>query len=233
MTYLPFFYAVGISLTYIASRHVFGPRVPQLHHIHDVLFSIVISYSAILDFESYVGSGAFLDNRGGATYVYVRAFRLVIPTIFTVYALYKLVWERTLIHQYDRLKYIVGLTTVACFYMTRADEAALALLLYTAYGHIHVLDAVNRYSHAAGIIEPYTYLRFRAHMYMWILLPIIWAHVWVAVMTYASNAYVCALFVQYILYAIFETYVAVLDYGYNRALLRIGDRQQVDVENTL
>jgi hypothetical protein len=233
MTYPPLFYAAGVGLTYVASRHAFGPHVPQLHHIHDALFSLAISYSAILDVESWAASGVSLDVYRGETRISVRPFQLVIPTLFTVYALYKLIWERVLTHPYDRLKYIIGLTAVVGFNVCGADDTALALLLYTAYGHIHIFDCVNRYSQAVGVIETYTYLRFRAHMYMWFLLPVVWGHCLVALLAYAVNGYVCTLFVGYVLYVMFETYVAVLDYGYNRALLRIGDRQQVDVENNL
>ncbi len=109
--------------------------------------------------------------------------------------------------------------------MSGYDDAALAFLLYNAYGHIHVLDIVNRYNQAAGLIESYTYLRFRALMYMWFLLPVIWGHTIVAVVLYNSQGAVCALYAGYALYIMFETYIAVLDYGYNRALLRIDDRR--------
>jgi hypothetical protein len=230
MTYSPLFYAAAIGLTYIASRHAFGPHVPQLHHIHDILFSIFISYSAIMDFESYVGSGPSVDVYRGETRIYAQPFSAITPYVFTVYALYKLTWERALVHPYDRLKYIIGLTSVAGFKMSGYDDAALAFLLYNAYGHIHVLDVVNRYNQAAGLIESYTYLRFRALMYMWFLLPVIWGHTVVAVLLYSAQGMVCALFVGYALYVMFETYIAVLDYGYNRALLRIDDRH-ADIDN--
>jgi hypothetical protein len=225
MTYSPLFYAAAIGLTYIASRHAFGAHVTHLHHIHDILFSIFISYSGILDFESYVGSGTSVDVYKGETRVYVQPFTAATPYVFTVYALYKLIWERALVHPYDRLKYIIGLTSVAGFKISGYDDAALAFLLYNAYGHIHVLDIVNRYNQAAGLIESYTYLRFRALMYMWFLLPVIWGHTVLAVVLYSAHVAVCALYASYALYTMFETYIAVLDYGYNRALLRIDDRR--------
>jgi hypothetical protein len=225
MTYPPFFYAGAIGLTYIVSRHAFGPHVAHLHHIHDILFSLAISYSAILDLESYVGSGTSIDVYKGETRIYVQPFMATTPYVFTIYGLYKLIWERALVHPYDRLKYIIGLTSVAGFKMSGYGDVALAFLLYNAYGHIHVLDIVNRYTQASGMIESYTYLRFRALMYMWFLLPVIWGHTVVAVLTYSGQGAVCVLFTGYALYVMFETYIAVLDYGYNRALLRIDDRR--------
>lgn len=232
MTYPPLVYAAAIGLTYIGSRHAFGPDVPQLHHIHDVLFSILISYSAILDLDSWVSSRVSMDVYGGETRIYIQPFDAATPYVFVTYALYKLIWERALAHPYDRLKYIIGLTSVAGFRMSGGDDAALAFLLYNAYGHIHVLDVVNRYNQAAGLIESYTYLRFRALMYMWFLLPVILGHTVIAVLLYSGQWGVCCLYVGYALYTMFETYVAVLDYGYNRALLRIEDRR-ADIENIL
>jgi hypothetical protein len=234
MTYPTLFYVISIGLTYIASRHVFQHRIPYLHHIHDAIFSLSISYSAILDVESWVASGAAVTLVGGETHVSVHVFEPVLPTVYTVYALYKLTWERATLPMYEKMKYNVGLTVVSMYVLMGLQTWALAVIIYCAHGHVYVFDALFKAAQEVGVMLPYTYLRLRAILSMWVILPLTWSHIIMAILYNASWGVELWCFLGLCAYVLFESYIAVIDYGYNRALLRIQERRVVvDVEEIL
>ncbi len=231
MTYSTFLYATAIGLTYIASRHTFGHRIPYLHHIHDAVFSLSISHSASIDIDSWLASGTALTLVGGETRITVRMFELLLPVVYTVYAMYKLIWERDMLLVYEKLKYNVGLTLVTMYVFFGFRPWALAALIYVSHGHLHVVDALLKASQEAGTIQPFAYLRMRAILYMWVILPVCWLHNFVAILYNADWGVEFLCFLGLCGYILFETYIAVIDYGYNRALLRI--QRRVDVEEIL
>ena len=69
-------------------------------------------------------------------------------------------------------------------------------------------------------------------MYMWVIQPICWTHVLVAISYSVDFGTECWCLLGLLGYISFDTYVAVIDYGYNRALLRIQERR-VGVEQIL
>jgi hypothetical protein len=232
MTYPTLFYAAGIGLTYIASRHAFQHRIPYLHHIHDAIFSLSISYSAFLDIDSWLASGVGIAQIGGETHISVRPWSPVLPLVYTSYVIYKLIWERPYIPMYEKMKYNVGLTVVAMYHLTNLLPWTLAVIIYIAHGHVHVLEALLKAAQETALIQPYTYLRLRAIVYMWVIQPICWTHVLVAISYSVDFGTECWCLLGLLGYISFETYVAVIEYGYNRALLRVQEHQ-VGVEGIL
>ena len=226
MDSLTTWHVVAISATYIASRHALQHRIPYLHHIHDTLFSLSISYSAYLDIDSWSASGINIAQVSGETHVHVRPWSPVLPLVYTSYVIYKLIWERPHIPMYEKLKYNVGLTVMAMYHLLGLRPWSLAVLIYCAHGHVHALDALLKAAQETAVIQPYTYLRLRAIMYMWVIQPICWTHVLVAISYSVDSALECGCLLGLLGYISFETYVTVIDYGYNRALLRIQERRE-------
>ena len=219
-------YPVALSGTYIISRAAFGRLVPNLHHIHDILFSLSISYSAFLDVRSWSTSGTSIAYVDGETHIKVPMYELRLPLVYTSYVLYKLIWERASIPNYEKLKYNVGLALCAMYVLTDMPTWTLCLLIYNAHGHIQVVEPFLKWLQAEGGIQTYTYLRLRAILHNWLLLPLCMSQSLAGISYSVSlrefeGGIELWLFFGYIFYVLFETYVAVLDYGYNRALLRI------------
>lgn len=219
-------YPVALMGTYIISRASFGRLVPNLHHIHDILFSLSISYSAFLDVRSWASHGTAVTYVNGETHVKVFMYKLRLPLVYTSYVLYKLIWERAYLPNYEKLKYNVGLALTVMYVLTDMPAWTLCLLIYNAHGHVHVVEPFLKWLQAEDTIQPYTYLRLRALLHNWLLLPICMSQMFAGI-TYSVYIYgfsysiYLLLFLGYAVYILFETYVAVLDYGYNRALLRI------------
>lgn len=232
MDSLTTWHVAAMAATYIASRHAFQHHIPYLHHIHDALFSLSISYGAYLDIDSWFTSGINIAQVSGETHVHVRMWSPVLPLVYTNYVIYKLIWERVHIPMYEKLKYNVGLTVVAMYYLLQLRLSILSVLIYVAHGHVHALDALLKAAQETALIQPYTYLRLRAIMYMWVIQPICWTHVLVAISYSVDFGTECWCLLGLLGYISFDTYVAVIDYGYNRALLRIQERR-VGVEQIL
>jgi hypothetical protein len=225
-SFLETWYPVALTGTYIISRASFARLVPNLHHIHDILFSISISYSAYLDVRSWASSGISVAYVDGETHVTVLMYKLRLPLVYTSCVLYKLIWERAYLPNYEKLKYNVGLALSAMYVLADMPPWTLCLLIYNAHGHVHVLDPFLKWLQAENTIQPYTYLRLRALLHNWLLLPICMTQMFAGISysvttNFSSPGIEFWLFLGYIFYILFETYVAVLDYGYNRALLRI------------
>jgi hypothetical protein len=135
-------YAGYILLAYICSAHTLADHIPQLHHIHDAVFSLTISYSAVLDLESWFASGLSIDYVAGGFDVSIRPFRPTLPWVYVSYAIYKLGWERKYMRTSDVWKYVAGLVLVG---LGQDYQAAISYIIYIVHGHMNVIEPIYMY----------------------------------------------------------------------------------------
>jgi hypothetical protein len=109
----------------------------------------------------------------------------------------------------------------------------LVLLLFGCYGHVWVVLHVLAYMHDAGLMSGLTYKRCKSAVHMYGLVPIVLGLYVLAIYmlyAYVGNPVLYAhlkimsgivAFGFHAFYVLCEAYVAAIDYGYNRALMRI------------
>lgn len=215
----------SITAIFILSHSV-AHRLFNIKHIHNILFSVLISYCSyrdVVNITSMMSSRdpSWLDIDSVTAYFYYSY------AIYYVYAH----WTDSPFYT----KAVLAISTIGCVYMHvgGALRLLLVLLLFGSHGHLYVVLHVLAYMQDAGLMSALTYKRCNAAVHVYGLVPIVLGLYVLAVYmmyVYVGNPVLFAhlkimsgivAFSLHALYVLWEAYTTAIDYGYNRALTRI------------
>lgn len=221
----------AITSIFILSYY-YGRGIVNIKYIHAILFSILLSYSAYKDIENITMSMSDIDS----SWLHIDIVSVYFYFSYIAYDVYIYWMEKS---SYTRL--ITSVSTIGMFYLYTSGtfRILIAVILFVANGHVYVIHHVLDYFHAAGNMGTLTYKRWIALTYIYGIIPIVlgvYVLTGYMISTHIQNSVlfsylnitsgIFAMLVN-LLYVIFEAYIAVSDYGYNRALMRVSGIEAV------
>ena len=206
--------------------HSVAHRIFNIKHIHNILFSGLISYCSYRD---VVNITSMMSSRD-PSWLYIDSVTAYFYYSYAIYYVYAH-WADSLFYT----KAVLAISTIGCVYMHvgGALRLLLVLLLFGSYGHVWVVLHVFAYIHDAGLMSGLTYKRCTSIVHMYGLVPIVLGMYVLAVYmlyVYVGNPVLYAhlkimsgivAFGFHAFYVLWEAYATAIDYGYNRALMRI------------
>lgn len=219
------FECASITAIFILS-HSLAHRHLNIKHIHNILFSILISYSSYRDIVNITSSMSSRDP----SWLNIDIVTAYFYYSYAVYYVYTH-WNETQTY----MKAFLTLSTIGCVYMHVGGALRLMVVvgLFACYGHVYVILHLLTYMYEAGLLSSLSYKHWNSVIHLYGIVPIVLGLYFMAIYmlyTYVGNPVLFAhlkimsgivAFGFHGLYVLWETGATMIDYGYNRALARI------------
>lgn len=214
----------GLIGAFSLGRHYLEPHI-NIKQFYDLVFSVLITGFAYIDATVLVNAHDPHNVNWLRTLTYIPyiSYSYMVHTLF-----------------YEPFKVAPFINTIGMFVLQLGGCPAglRSVYIVATYGHFYIVAAVLTLVHSCGCIRTTTYKKYASVLHMGVILPIvIGIYVYMGYLMYLYRylyeymgmGYGLSYMICHICYVLFEAYVSAVDYGYNRALDRIGKEE--DVEN--
>lgn len=188
---------VCLTSVFVCSRYYFGHHVK---HLHELVYSGLISASVFYQIIPTYENADIVANISYSLMLYR----------FCAY------------NDYTTMSLLGSFTSNIALYMLDLDIYNV-LLIFNMTGQFHIFRHMFRILHQSDIIETMTYKRLHTIVGMYGIIPVMFmSYIGVGMFNAESErgAMLMLIHTYYVLHGIYEN---VADYGYNRALARVGD----------
>lgn len=221
----PIWECLSIASTFVLTYYIFGPFA-KMKHIHNILFSLMMSYSTYMDIHEIMESMSYVDPSW---------LKIDIVSAYFYYS-YIAYWYYIHWVTSSNSQRLINLTcTIGCIslHLSGIFNILYAVLLHGAYGHAHFIHSVLDYLKEEGVINSLTYKRWYSLTYNYLIIPIMFGTYLLLGYVIYENIHQPNLFdwlridvgmyalCLNLLYVMYDAYIVTVDYGYNRALFRI------------
>ena len=202
----------ALTSLFVISHTAFAKYCENIRYLHNSIYSLSITYSACLEFYSYISDP--LHHKSSIEYVLLSVMH------------YNIVCHWAELAPYEKVGFVIN--TAVNFYF-RGDVLVRITYNYLQYGHAFAILGALKYVCENDGIGSYSYKKYTSVLYCWIITPyvimsyslLLWKMIYDSTIEYD----VLGLIFIHIGYFVSESYIAAVDLGYNKALMRIsGER---------
>jgi hypothetical protein len=208
------FASLALTSFFVISHTTFAKYCENIRYLHNSIYSLAITYSAGVDLYSYI----WRPNIHIGTIEYV----------LLSYILYNILFHWSEMARYEKIGLIINM---GINYYFRTDLLVCISYNYLQYGHGYVILGFLKYGCENGSLDSFTYKKYMSALYSWIITPyaifmyslLLWKMLFDSTIEYD----VLGLIFVHVGYFVSESYIAAVDLGYNKALLRISGERAI------